>query len=144
MKTKNWNVSRNVKHDLAPARFAFEFAKAQAKEWGISWRCGIKVTSLTSDGRGYSGRAFTLSKRILVRLAPTLPPHVHRYQRFRDMPEMHLLGGPESIVYIFAHEFRHILGGGSGKDAEKACCRFGYAAVEAWREQQYNDPACLI
>lgn len=141
---RGWKISKNVKHDMAPAWFAYEFAKAQAKAWGLPWKCSAIVTSLAQWDRGYGGRAWPWRKKILVRLAPKLNPHVHIYPKFADMPAKYLAGGAESIVYIFAHEFRHILGGGSGKAAEIAACNFGYAAVEAWREQQYNCPTCLI
>lgn len=141
-----WNISKNVKHNLAPAEFAYEYAKSFAKKMGLPWKVRVKVTNMTSDGRGYCGRACgdKGNGRILVRLADKLPNHVHRYNAFADMPSRYLSGQSESIVYIFAHEFGHIIGYGSGKAAEIACCKFGYAAVDAWRERQYNDPACLI
>ena len=60
------------------------------------------------------------------------------------MPTFDMAGGIESIIYLAAHEFGHLLGWPGDKAGETACCKFGYAAAEAWRERQYDDPACLI
>lgn len=138
-------VSRNVKHSMEPVRFAYGFAQARARSWGKKLNgVGVRVTSMTQYDRGYSGRAFLRSERILVRLAPVLAPHEHRYPKFQDMPTFRMWGQHESIVYIAAHEFGHIIGYGSGKAAEIACCKFGYEAVQAWRDRQYEHPACII
>lgn len=140
------NFSSNVGRDWTPEiSFAFEFAKAKAKSLGKQFNPAIQVTSCTDRGRGYRGRAFLYGRsRVLLRLAKELPPHRHRYARYSDMPCFDLAGGSESVVYLAAHEFGHIIGWPGDKAGETACCKFGYSAVEAWRERQYEHPACMI
>lgn len=142
------SISKAVSHDVrVPVRFAFNFAAKRAKQLGKKFNPHVNVTSCNADGRcfrGYWGRAFTHRNEVLLRFGSRLPAHEHRYARYQDMPTFELAGGCESIVYLAAHEFGHILGWPGDKCGEIACCKFGYAAVVAWREQQYEHPACLI
>ncbi len=133
-------------HEVRSAiQFAYDFAQADAKARGKSIAgAKVKVTSMTTDGRGYCGRAWIKSRKVLLRFAPKLPPHVHRYAKFNEMPCFELSGGIESMIYVAAHEFKHLQGVKGDKVGEKICCKFGYAAVEAWRNRQYESPACLI
>jgi hypothetical protein len=134
--------------------FAESMAKRQLRSWGFSnWRVKVRVTSANWDpmwqGRGYSGRAWRWSRgrgRVLIRISPKHidTAHVHVYPKFQNMPAFTIWNRFESMVYIAAHEFGHIMGYDGTKDGEAACCRFGYAAVEAWRDRQCDHPACLI
>lgn len=147
-------VSKVVAHDVqGPFQFAEGFAKAKLHSLGYNrWDTKVKVSRRTyasAGWRGYDGRARRTSKvrglgRVFIFLADNLPPHEHVYPRFKDMPIFTLWNKTESLIYIAAHEFGHIVGWPGGKDGEIACCKFGYAAVQAWRDRQYEHPACLI
>ena len=137
--------SPNVKHDLRGVKFAYQFARARAQSWGKKLDgCEARITSTNCGYWGFCGRAWKYQRRVLLRLGKHLPPHLHVYPRFKEMPTFWLWGGDESIVYLAAHEFGHLIGWGHGKHAEIAACKFGYEAVEAWRSEQYDHPACLI
>lgn len=143
-------VSNTVKHNpREPFQFAADFAARRLRELGYPWlnvTVNCKWTRL--KGRGYSGNALMTRRRghgrITIRLGDELPPHEHRYARFKDMPSFTIWNKIESMVYIAAHEFGHIMGWPGGKDGEISCCKFGYAAVQAYRERQYESPACII
>jgi len=142
-------ISNNIGRNIRPAvEFAFKFAQAKARSLGKSIASvKVEATSCNADGfsfRGYWGRAWRRDMRVLLRIADVLPPHQHRYAKFQDMPTFEIGGGDESIVYLAAHEFGHLIGWSGDKAGEIACCKFGYAAVEAWRDRQYEHPACLI
>ena len=149
LKTMKIKISKAVSRDVRPAiEFAFKFAQAKAKSLGKNIaKAQAVVTSCNSDGncfRGYWGRAWPGQMRVLLRIGPLLPPHQHRYAKFQNMPCFDMAGGDESVVYLAAHEFGHLIGWAGDKAGEISCCKFGYAAVEAWRDRQYQCPACLI
>lgn len=138
-------LSKNVPDSvIAPIAFAFQFAQARAKSLGKRFNPSIQVTACRLWDRGYRGRASRGRNRVLLRFARRLPAHTHKYARYANMPCFDLAGGSESVVYLAAHEFGHIIGYPGDKTGEIAACKFGYAAVEAYREQQYLSPACLI
>jgi hypothetical protein len=150
-------ISKNVVHSCEPSiKFAYQFTQAACRRMGkkpiskttVQVRAGRSYpASWTERGqspRGYWGRAYKGRNLVILHLCPSLPPHVHEYARYKNMPNFVINGGSESIVYLAAHEFGHILGWPGDKAGEIACCKFGYEAVMAWRERQYSCPTALI
>lgn len=140
-------VSKAVKREVTvPVRFAYEFAQRRAQSLGKSIaKAQVRVLPYRLDSvRGYRGRAGMSSKRVLLRFSQNLPGHLHTYARYKNMPTFWLGGGDESVVYVAAHEFGHLIGWPGDKAGEAACCRFGYSAVQAWRDRELESPACLI
>jgi hypothetical protein len=136
-------VSSRVKHDLRGVHFAYNFAKQRAKQFGKTLN-GATARIIRSGCGAYYGKAWQYRNVVKLAFPDKLPPILERYPRFSDMPSFWLWGGSESIVYLAAHEFGHLVYAGHGKVAERAVSYFGFEAVRAWRDEQYNHPACLI
>lgn len=143
------------------AKEAIQFAEALAKkrlqshgEW--TWNVTVifrqpppQRTAHVPDNKGYWGRACSPGNArgkgwVKLYVCQHLPPHAHEYVRYKGMPNFYIAGGLESIVYLAAHEFGHIIGWDGDKAGETSCCWFGYEAVMAWRERENLSPACLI
>jgi len=145
---KVWYVSPAVKHNLASAQFAYGFVRAFAKRLGLRWRVRVFIQSCKRSGCWY-GHAYGRRGRgrIVCRVNHSLPVMEHREWRYRDkeaQPSHILWGAPETICFLLAHELGHIVGYGGDKAGEMACNRLAREAVDAWREVQYEHPACLI
>lgn len=143
-------LAKNLRLSEATAsyiKFAERFARMRLRRWGYKnpWSVTMKL-GLSDCGRGYSGRAWGRRGTGVakVKLANRIEPHVHVYPRFQNMPTFTLWNRAEAVVYIVAHELGHIIAPWRNKDGERACCLFGYEAVQAFRDRQYDHPACLI
>lgn len=142
---RGWRISRAVKHNLAPAYFAYEFAKAKAKSFGLPWRCKVKIESTARPGIWY-GHAYGKKGigRIFCRFNHAIQPSDHQDWRFKNQPRYSMWGTEEVICFLFAHEFGHVIGWDGDKAGEMACNQFGYDCVIAYRARQYQSPAALI
>jgi hypothetical protein len=124
--------------------FALDFANQFARKWG---KKPLRPTFKVQRSRwSRSGRAPINSRygKVLLRMNPKLSNGVEQYPKFKEMPTMYLTGYEERMIHLAAHELRHLLGADGTRDGEVACERFGFAAVVAWREREYESPACLI
>lgn len=147
-------VSREVQDVHVPAiRFAESFARNRLRYWGYKqkWNITVSVKRYRNPWgiRGYAGSAYSPCKgsgvvRLRLAVAQQMLPHEHEYARFKNMPAFTLWNRIESTVYIAAHEFAHIIGFDGDKQGEIGACKFGYEAVIAWRDRQYDHPACII
>lgn len=140
-----WNVHSSVTHDMTSAVFAWGFAKAKARSLGLKWRVSVRLGSTAINGRWY-GHAYGKRGRGRIRcwVNHNLPIDEHIDHRYKNQPPYLLWGASETICFLLAHEFGHVIGYGGDKAGEMACNKFGFSAVQAWRARQYNDPACLI
>jgi len=143
---RNWKVQPAVKHDLTPAVFAWEFVKARAKHFGLPWKVSVSLGNTEISGRWY-GHAYGRGGRGKIKcwINHKLPISERQDPRYKKDQPWHLLwGNAETICYLFAHEFGHVLGYGGDKAGEMSCNNLGWEAVQAWRGRQYDHPACLI
>lgn len=108
--------SKSVPHDMRPVKFAYRFAQRRAIKFGRKLKDTLVRVNLTNcGGRGYGGHAKPWRNEVLLRFGKRLPAHVHEYARFSNMPTFWISGREESIVYLAAHEFGHLIGWGRGE-----------------------------
>lgn len=147
MTVRGWKVQPRFKHDLSPAKFAFDFAKARAKRFGLKWKVRVLVGVCRYQG-WWRGHAYGKRGRgsIWIAMNHKIDPMIHVDRRYakRGQEGHYLWGVPDTMCYLMAHECGHVIGYGGDRDGEIACNRFANECVEAWRDQQHQSPACLI
>lgn len=92
----------------------------------------------------YAGCATYGGGIVILRFNSVLPPVWHYYagNRARQLEVgFPLWGGEETALYTVAHELCHAL---YGLRNEVTCDQFAYQVVQAWRDRQFENPACLI
>lgn len=144
---RGWKIEKSVHHSPEPALFAWEFAKKRARSLGLKWKCRVRWGYTSYPGRWY-GHACGKRGCGHVRLwINSQIPHQQMFdRRFKRLGqfEFMLQGTTETIVFLFAHEFGHIIGYGGDRAGEFACNNFGYDCVLAWRARECEHPACNI
>lgn len=142
---RKWHVKSTVTHDLQSAVFAWDYARARAKQFGLRWKVSVYLGHTSIEARWY-GHAYGSrgNGSIHCWVNGNLPIIEHADRRFKNQPAFVLWGAEETIAFLIAHELGHVIGYGGGRAGEMACNKFGFEVVQAWRARQYADPACLI
>lgn len=127
MRIKNW-----LKQDLAEIKRIAAFIK------GVNHR-GI-VAKIKNSRHAYAGTCWYGKRLVVVRINPSLYPVANwygtKYKRLAKEGKVILQNWQEGLLFVLAHELRHVYQHANGKPASEVDAeRFAIKQLKRWREQ---------
>lgn len=141
MKTPNLLINNTSRYTDENVRLVVNFAaRSVLAVPGRLHRGDQVVVKVQNTCHAWSGHAKPWRDTVLLRIGrPSQFPNNWTYERFQDMPEIHLEDWLEALVCLAAHELAHVHyqhRGGCKKDQEFKAELAASDALDEWRHQR--------